>query len=80
MIHRLHEFFESDEGQLSMSRLLCFMSFFPASYVFVIRQTDDMMLYFLGAFVLGYIGGKGADVYAGRKVSKNDPAPKLVDE
>lgn len=61
-----------------MSRLLCFMSFFPASYVFVIRQTDDMMLYFLGAFVLGYVGGKGADVYAQRKAAQNvDDAPRL---
>ncbi len=67
MISRLHEFFEGDDHRLSMSRLLCFMSFFPASYV-VIRNYDslqvpEILAVYLGAFVLGYVGGKTADIW-----------------
>lgn len=62
MLTRWVEFFEGDMGRLSMTRLLCFMSFFPASYVLLKQPTDTMLGLYLGAFVASYIGGKGADV------------------
>lgn len=64
---RLVEFFEGEERRLSMTRLLCFMSFFPATVVVLRDGTEATLSWYLGAFVLGYIGGKGADVLAQRK-------------
>jgi hypothetical protein len=59
---RLVEFFEGDSGRLSMTRLLCFLSFIPASYVILKEPSEGMLGWYLGAYVLGYVGGKGADV------------------
>jgi len=57
------EFFEGTEGRLSMSRLLCFMTIFPASYVLCSTQTDEALGWYLGAYVLGYVGGKASDTF-----------------
>lgn len=62
MLARLVEFFEGDSGRLSMTRLLCFLSFIPASYVLLKDPTDTIFGLYLGSFVASYIGGKGADV------------------
>jgi hypothetical protein len=62
MLARLVEFFEGDSGRLSMTRLLCFLSFIPASYVVLKEPSEGMLGWYLGAYVLGYVGGKGADV------------------
>ena len=62
------EFFESDEGALSMTRLLCFLSFFPASYVVVVSVEEGTLGWYLGAYVLSYVGGKASDAY--RKPTK----------
>lgn len=63
------EFFEGDDKRLSMTRLLCFMSFFPASY-FVLSSDDVNALgYYVGAYVLGYVGGKLGDCINRPKVS-----------
>jgi len=45
-----------------MTRLLCFLSFIPASYVILKEPSEGMLGWYLGAYVLGYVGGKGADV------------------
>lgn len=59
--NRGHEFFEAGSGRLSMSRLLCFLAFWPAAWVVVSNPSADTLGWFLGAFVLGYVGGKSAD-------------------
>lgn len=64
------EFFEGTGNQLSMTRLLMFMSFFPATYILIVTRSIDGLLYFLGAFVVGYIGGKGADCFPRRIISE----------
>jgi hypothetical protein len=64
---RTLEFFQADEGMLSMTRLLCFISIFPASYVLLTNPSEGMLGFYLGAYVGGYLGGKGADVMRGRK-------------
>lgn len=56
------EFFQGESGTLSMTRLLCFLSFFPASYVVIIAKTENILGWYLGAYVLSYVGGKTADV------------------
>lgn len=66
-MRRLIEFYESDVGRLSMSRLLCFMSFFPASFVVCATKSDEALAWYLGAYVLGYVGGKAADVFGKKK-------------
>lgn len=59
--HRASEFFEDDAGILSMTRLLCFMAFVPATYVVCIDPNSETLGWYLGAFVGGYVGGKFAD-------------------
>ena len=54
----LSEFFQDDRGHGSMSRLLCFLAFFPASYVVIVAASADALAWYLGAFVAGYVGGK----------------------
>lgn len=55
------EFFEGDNGRLSMTRLLCFLSF-PFSTAVVVKTNDVNALgWYLGAYVLGYVGGKLGD-------------------
>lgn len=59
--NRSIEFFEGADGKLKMPSLLCFLSFFPASYVVVATQSENALGWYLGAYVLGYVGGKSAD-------------------
>ncbi len=65
------ELVEGENNRLSMTRLLCFLSFFPASYVVIITAEADTLGWYLAAYVAGYIGGKTADVM-GRPQSLKD--------
>ena len=58
---RLNQFFEGEDGRLSMTRLMVFLSFGPASWVVVNESSSETLGWYLGAYVLGYVGGKGAD-------------------
>jgi hypothetical protein len=69
---RLPQFFEDDAGRLSMSRLLCFMAFFPASYVVIRTLTDATLGWYLGSFGGVYLGGKYTDMLKGRDHADND--------
>jgi len=69
--HRLHEFFEGEGNRLSMSRLLCFGSFFPASYVVISTKSEEALGWYLGAYVLGYVGGKAFKSDTGKRKVKN---------
>ncbi len=62
----LSQFFEDDTGRLSMSRLLCFLSFWPAAYVVVITLSAEALACLLGAFPGAYVGGKWADSWKER--------------
>lgn len=62
-MNRALEFFADSDGRMSMTRLLCFLAYPPASYALFLIKTEDALLYYLGAFVVGYIGGKGADAW-----------------
>lgn len=76
------EFFEGESGRLSMTRLLCFLSFFPATYVTIesagTSDASDVLMIYLGAFVLGYVGGKGADAVLGAAQAKASAAPAPI--
>ncbi len=62
MLRDLSGFFRDDTGALSMSRLLCFLAFFPASYI-VIHTGATLLNVFLGAFGPGVYGvGKVSDM------------------
>lgn len=63
-------FFEGEEGRPSMTRLLCFMAFFPASKSLNEHFSEVVYGAYLTAFVVQYVGGKWADVMA-----KPRPAP-----
>lgn len=61
---RFIEFFQADHGELSMTRLLCFLAFWPSSYKLILldsKDVPDALMWYLGAFVAGYVGGKFAD-------------------
>lgn len=64
---RLSQFFEGDNGRLSMTRLLMFMSFAPATYVVTTSKSADTLGWYIGGYVLGYAAGKGADVMMSKK-------------
>ncbi len=44
-----------------MSRLLCFMSFFPATWALILLPSEGMLGIYLGAYGVGYLGGKALD-------------------
>lgn len=67
------EFFEGEGNRLSMTRLLCFLSFFPASWVVIQDRGPETLGWYVGAYVLGYVGGKLSDGL-GRKASGTDQA------
>ena len=67
----LIEFFRDDKGQMSMTRLLCFLSFWPASYVVMATKLPEALGWYLGAYVLGYIANKGADMTQAIKGKKD---------
>ncbi len=75
MTMRWVEFFEGDDYRLSMTRLLCFMSFFPASWVVMTKGNEGILGWYLSAYVLGYVGGKCADVLG---KPRNAAAPSNV--
>jgi len=53
-----------------MSRLLCFLSFFPASYVVIETKNSDALGWYLGAYVAGYVGGKFGEMRSNQKESE----------
>lgn len=57
----VREFFEGENGVLSMTRLLCFLSFFPASWVTVKLENENALAIYVGTYALSYLGGKGLD-------------------
>lgn len=65
------ELFEGDNGRLSMTRLTVFLSFFPASIVLMRASTETIYGLYLGAYVIGYLGGKWADRPQGNPVTIN---------
>ena len=70
MFGRLPEFFEAEDGRLSMSRLLSFMSFFPASSVLAYSHSDTALGLFLTAYVANYGVSKWMDRKEGENVVK----------
>lgn len=55
---RFAEFFEGGDGRLSMTRLIVFLTWPPATWV-VLKQHEQLANY-LGAYVIGYALGKFA--------------------
>lgn len=70
---RLVEFFEDSDGHLSMSRLLSFMSFFPASSVLAVIHTEVALGIYLTAYAAQYVTSKRADALM-KKVNNAIPA------
>lgn len=71
-IKRVAEFFEGDNKRLSMTRLLAFMSFFPASSVLGVSHSDTALTVYLSAYVVQLVGGKTADAWM-QKVKNATP-------
>lgn len=60
---RIIEVLESEDGRLSMTRLLCFLSFFPCSYVLLYNQTETLFGFYIGTYAASYLGGKISDTF-----------------
>lgn len=58
---KLAEFFEDTDRRLSMTRLLMFLSFFPASYVVLCDQDEATLGWYLSAYAAAYGLGKFSD-------------------
>lgn len=63
------QFFEGNHNTLSMSRLLCFLSFFPATYVLVQNPSSDMLAWYLSAYAVTYVGGKFSESLSRNKMN-----------
>lgn len=57
------EFFHNNQGQMSMSRLLSFMAFFPATVVLLWVHTAEALIAYMGVYGATYLGGKGFDAF-----------------
>ena len=53
--------FDMSANMECMSSLLCFLSFIPATVELWRINSDNALGWYLGAYVLGYVGGKGCD-------------------
>lgn len=71
------EFFEGDNGRLSMTRLLCFLAFGPSTYVVIKTLNPEALGWYLSAFVLGYVGGKLGDAISAVKTKEKDDVPAV---
>lgn len=58
---RTLEFFEGDNGRLSMTRLCTFLCFWPCCWIGVRINTVEAIWAIGSIFVLGYVAGRGAD-------------------
>lgn len=58
---KIVQFFEDDRGSLSMTRLLAFASFFPASSVLAVIHSETALMYYLTAYALQSVGSKWMD-------------------
>lgn len=65
------EFFEGEDGGLSMTRLLCFLSFFPASWVTVRIENENALTIYVATYALSYLGSKGLDALPKLNKAKN---------
>lgn len=72
MANRWIEFFEGEKNRLSMSRLMMFLSFFPATYVVIKDAGEATLGWFVSAYVLGFVGGKGMDALGGKNANNSD--------
>lgn len=61
-----------------MTRLLAFMSFFPASSVLAVSHSDTALGLYLSAYVLQLVGGKTADAYMEKVKNANIANSKLA--
>lgn len=76
MKNRWIEFFEGGDGRLSMTRLIVFLSFPPSTIVLLAnigskKIIAELLLWYLSAYVTGYVGGKLADAVNKRRGKKN---------
>ncbi len=58
---RYSQFFENDAGRLSMTRLVVFATFVPATWV-LLHDFDQLTTY-LGFYIGGYAAGKVSDTF-----------------
>ncbi len=59
---RVAEFFQDSDKRYSMTRLLSFMSFFPASSILIASHSDTALTVYLTAYVAQYGGSKWIDM------------------
>ena len=78
MSKELRQFFEAEGGSLSMSRLLVFLAFFPATYVLIVKPGADTLGTFLGAFVTQYGLSKFGDAKVVKYESKANASTQLA--
>lgn len=60
-ISPITDFFKDGKHMFSMSRLLCFLAFFPASYIVITNPNSPNLGLYLGAYAASYVAGKVAD-------------------
>lgn len=66
-MNRIQEFWEADNGRMSMARLLQFLSFPPATGILIYMHTTEALSMYLSAYVLNGIANKGIDKWGVKK-------------
>ena len=64
-------FVQDNKGQPSMSRLLCFLAFWPSTYVIIKQHEVNTLSWYLSAYAAAYTGGKLADALMSFKKESN---------
>lgn len=72
------EFFKTDDGVKSMTRLLSFAAFFPASYVTVTAETDANKITAMGILLGAYVVQSGVNTI-GAAMSKPGTVVKNIE-
>lgn len=65
------QYFKDHKGNLSMARLLVFLSFIVAAPVLLWLHTENAMTIFLSAFVINYAVGKTNETFDKRGKDAN---------
>lgn len=63
MINRWLEFFEGEDKLLSIKALVYFLCFGVSTIELLRLNTETALGYYLSAFVSGYVGGKGVEIW-----------------
>lgn len=74
--NKLREFFQGDNGGYSMTRLLCFLSFFPSTVMAYQLHSENALTIYVATFALSYLGKEGIGAIKDIKTMNSPEKPQ----